>query len=40
MHQEEINSYADGYHAALSQIQSSGISSELMNKIAKNLKSD
>ena len=40
MHQEEINSYADGYHAALSQIQSSGISSELMNKITKNLKND
>jgi hypothetical protein len=40
MHEEEINSYADGYHAALSQLESQGLSKELVEKVVKNLKND
>ena len=40
MHKEEINSYADGYHAALSQLESQGLSKDLVEKVVKNLKND
>jgi hypothetical protein len=40
MHEEEINSYADGYHAALSQLESQGLSKDLVEKVVKNLKND
>lgn len=40
IHEEEINSYADGYHAALSQLESQGLSKELVEKVVKNLEND
>lgn len=40
IHEEEINSYADGYHAALSQIESSNLNKEVIKKVAKTLKND
>jgi hypothetical protein len=40
MHKEELNSYSDGYHAALSQMELEGLNKDLMKKVVKNLKSD
>jgi hypothetical protein len=40
MHEEEINSYADGYHAAISQLESEGLSKDMIKKVVKNLEID
>ena len=40
IHEEEINSYADGYHAAISQLESQGLNKEMIQKVVKNIEND
>lgn len=40
IHEEEVNSYADGYHAAISQMQSLKVDPTLINKMVKSSKND
>lgn len=40
IHEEELNSYTDGYHAAISQMESLRVDPVLINQMVKSLKND